>query len=252
MNAVLELEPAAQPAAIPAQPEPETAAPDTQLSGRQYTLLQRAFDHFNVRLFAGELPQVLITLHRHKKAAGYFWADQFTLSRPEDKPEGPFEDRIVHEIALNPECFLASIPSKRTLSTLGHEMAHLWQEEFGRKKPRKAYHNKEWAGKMEEIGLMPSSTGEKGGKRTGQRCSHYIIEGGPFDIACDRFIEEVGNAILVTSAPRLTLKAATEKKKLKTKFECPKCKQKAWAKPTAKLTCGECEEPMLSDDPAAT
>lgn len=238
--------------AAPGEPSPapaETAQPDSQLSGRQYSLLQRAFDFFNVRLFAGELPQVLLTLHRHKKAAGYFWADQFTLARPADKKNGLFEARSVHEIALNPECFLESVPSERTLSTLGHEMAHLWQEEFGKKKPRKCYHNKEWASKMEEIGLMPSTTGAKGGKKTGQSCSHYIIPDGPFAVACKRFLEQVGSAILVTSPPKLKLVSLKEKKKLKARFECPVCGMKAWAKPTAKLTCGECNKPMLSDSP---
>jgi hypothetical protein len=33
---------------------------------------------------------------------------------------------------------------------------------------------------MERVGLMPSSTGEPGGKRTGQKVSHYILADGPF------------------------------------------------------------------------
>lgn len=246
MNAVTPLETTPVMPTQNTKSEQGTAKPEEQLSGRQYALLQMAFDHFNVRLFVGKLPQVLLTLHRHKKAAGYFWANQFTLAKLQIEAE----DRIVHEIALNPECFLEAIPTKRTLSTLGHEMAHLYQEEFGKKKPRKAYHNKEFANIMEEIGLMPSATGEKGGKRTGQSMSHYIIEGGPFDIACDRFLEQVGNAILVTAVPKFKLAGTKEKRKLKAKFECPICKMKAWAKPTAKLMCGDCERPMLSDSPS--
>ena len=34
---------------------------------------------------------------------------------------------------------------------------------------------------MESIGLMPSSTGEPGGKRTGDRMSDYPIPGGRFE-----------------------------------------------------------------------
>jgi len=37
---------------------------------------------------------------------------------------------------------------------------------------------------MESIGLMPSDTGEPGGKRTGQRMSDYPIEGGAFYLQC--------------------------------------------------------------------
>jgi len=33
---------------------------------------------------------------------------------------------------------------------------------------------------MKEIGLQPSSTGEPGGKETGQTVSHYIIPGGRY------------------------------------------------------------------------
>ncbi len=215
-----------------------------QLSGRQYQLLQDAFDFFNTRLFAGELPQVLLTLHRHKRAAGYFWADRFTLRGAKAQ-----KDAIVHEIALNPECFLEAVPTEKTLSTLAHEMAHLWQEDRGRKKPRKAYHNKEWADKMEEIGLMPSNTGEKGGKRTGQRMSHYIIPGGPFARSCARYLELVSEAVLINAVPKITVAATSDRKKLKACFECLTCKQKAWAKPTAKLICGECKRPMLSKSP---
>jgi hypothetical protein len=33
---------------------------------------------------------------------------------------------------------------------------------------------------MESASLMPSSTGEPGGKRVGQHMHHYVIVGGPF------------------------------------------------------------------------
>ena len=65
-------------------------------------------------------------------------------------------------------------------STLAHEMAHAWQYHFGKPSAEAGYHNVEWGTKMEEIGLMPSNTGEPGGKRTGQQMTHYIVEDGPF------------------------------------------------------------------------
>ena len=45
---------------------------------------------------------------------------------------------------------------------------------------RRGYHNEEWARKMDELGLTPSSTGEPGGDRVGYRMSHYIVEDGAF------------------------------------------------------------------------
>jgi hypothetical protein len=40
-------------------------------TSESYSELDRAYAFFNKRLFAGELPPCLITLHRHPKARGY-------------------------------------------------------------------------------------------------------------------------------------------------------------------------------------
>lgn len=133
-----------------------------------YEEWQLAFDHFNERLFDGELPQCLITLQREKNTMGYFSFKRFA------NRAGRFTD----EIALNPSYF-AVCGVTEALQTLVHEMCHLWQYHFGRP-GRGRYHNKEWADKMESIGLMPSSTGRPGGRRTGDRVSDYPIEGGIF------------------------------------------------------------------------
>jgi hypothetical protein len=58
-------------------------------------------------------------------------------------------------------------------------MVHQEQDHFG-KPSRNGYHNKGWGLLMERVGLMPSSTGKPGGKRTGQKVSHYILADGPF------------------------------------------------------------------------
>ncbi len=93
---------------------------------------------------------------------------------------------MVDEIAMNPVYF--SIRTiKATLSTLVHEMVHQWQFHFG-KAGRRGYHNKEWAALMERVGLMPSDTGQPGGRKVGQSMTHYIITGGAFDRACDELL----------------------------------------------------------------
>jgi predicted SprT family Zn-dependent metalloprotease len=76
---------------------------------------------------------------------------------------------------------------RQIFSTLVHEMCHLWQSAHG-KDYKKGAHNKEWARKMEAIGLIPSATGEPGGKQTGRNVTHYIEIGGPFDVACDELL----------------------------------------------------------------
>jgi predicted SprT family Zn-dependent metalloprotease len=109
------------------------------------------------------LPQVLVTLQRHARTYGYFSPQRFN---------GRIDKTAVHELALNPDGF-AGRTDELILSTLVHEMAHVWQQTHG-KPPRRSYHDRQWAGKMREIGLQPSSTGEPGGKETGQSMSHYI------------------------------------------------------------------------------
>lgn len=138
---------------------------------------QRAYDYFNEHLFKNELPPCLITLHRHPKARGYFSQERF-LNR-----NGVATD----EIALNPEYFALQSP-KSVMSTLCHEMAHAKIAHFGKDKSRQTYHNTEWADLMTSIGLEPSSTGMPGGKRVGQKVTHYIIKGGPFDVFCDELL----------------------------------------------------------------
>jgi hypothetical protein len=66
-------------------------------------------------------------------------------------------------------------------------MVHLWQHHF-RKPPRKSYHDREWASQMREIGLIPTATGEVGGKETGQKMFHLIAEDGNFKRACQRLL----------------------------------------------------------------
>ncbi|EAX1143157.1 sprT domain-containing protein, partial [Salmonella enterica] len=70
-----------------------------------------------------------------------------------------------------------------TLSTLVHEMVHVWQHYAPVKKCRGGYHDRVWGAKMEEVGLMPSKTGLPGGKKNWQQMTHYIIRGGRFQKA---------------------------------------------------------------------
>lgn len=45
---------------------------------------------------------------------------------------------------------------------------------------RVALTGKEWADKMQSIGLIPSSSGEPGGKRTGDKMADFPAEDGKF------------------------------------------------------------------------
>jgi ribosomal protein S27AE len=115
-------------------------------------------------------------------------------------------------------------------------MCHVWQETFG-KAPRKGYHDRKWAAKMKEVGLQPSSTGEEGGAETGQSVSHYIIPEGHFAQAYAKLAAS-GFHLHWQSIPA----SGRAVKPTRMKFTCPECGQNAWAKPDARLICGQCYE----------
>jgi predicted SprT family Zn-dependent metalloprotease len=201
-----------------------------KITTAEYNGFQQAFDFLNAQLFKGSLPQVLVTLQRSSKSRGYFAPNRF---------QGRGNKTTTHEIALNPDTFCDET-DERILSTLAHEMAHLWQQVHG-KAPRRCYHDRQWAGKMKEIGLHPSTTGAPGGHETGQNCSHYVMKVGPYARAYAKLKAQGVKLRWESPAPP----AAESKKDSKTKFTCPSCEQNAWAKPDAVLICGACFE----DDP---
>jgi hypothetical protein len=73
---------------VPPMNEPVTLA--------EYGGFQKAYDFFNVALFEGALPNLLVTLQRKANTRGYFSPDRFSARD---------NDRTVHELALNPNTF---------------------------------------------------------------------------------------------------------------------------------------------------
>ena len=196
------------------------------LTMKEYITLQTAYDFFNGKLFGGKLPQVLITLQRKTGARGYFSPQRFS---------GRGFDGTAHELALNPDYF-AGRTDEEILSTLVHEMAHVWQQEFG-KPARGGYHNTEWGKEMKRIGLHPSDTGQPNGKETGQKVSHYIIDGGKFQLTYAKLVESGAKLSWESKGKAKIVKAKAESKQ---KYTCPNCGQNSWAKPDAHLLCGDC------------
>ncbi|MDQ1817210.1 SprT-like domain-containing protein [Massilia sp. CCM 9210] len=232
-----------------------------------YAELQLAYDTFNVELFDNSLADCLLTLQRKERTMGYFSAARFGNRSKEE----------LHEIAMNPAYF-AVVPLIEIMATMVHEMCHLWQHQHGTP-ARRRYHDKEWAEKMEAIGLMPSTTGLPGGKKTGDKMADYPIEGGRFLEACrglltrdfqiswyDRFVAyrpgesatgaaapgmlaglpATAAAIPADSGVALVLQpvelvggAVNESNRSKYSCSCP-IKTSVWGKPGLHIICGEC------------
>jgi len=194
-----------------------------------YAELQKAYDFFNRSLFKNELPPCLITLQRERSTYGYFSADRWKNN----------DGETTDEIALNPEHF-GNRSIEDVLSTLVHEMVHLWQHHLG-KPGRRRYHNKQWAEKMDAVGLGPSDTGKPGGNRTGESMSHFIVKDGGYVKSVAKLLEGGFELSWVDRAGGTTRKKK-KKKVFRVKYSCSKCGVNAWAKPGVKLVCGDCKE----------
>jgi len=229
-----------------------------------YSELQLAYDTFNTELFDNSLADCLLTLQRKERTMGYFSAARF----------GNLAKEELHEIALNPAYF-AVVPLVEVMATIAHEMVHLWQHQHGAPS-RGRYHDKQWGDKMESIGLMPSSTGLPGGKKTGDKVADYPIEGGRFLQVCrdlltkdfkiswyDRFsshtpsmsgaatpglvLDLPESAILIPAATAggadivTPASTASPNKSNRSKYTC-KCEDPiaVWGKPNLNIICGEC------------
>ena len=215
----------------------------------EYESLQQAYDFFNQELFGGKLPSCLITFQRKKNVYGYYSPHRFKgrLNK------GARTD----EIALNPGLFEGHT-DEEILSTLVHEMTHQYQRLYGNP-GRGRYHNREWATLMIERGLIPSRTGQPGGKQTGDQMDHYVKEGGNFQKACrkllatgftlnwqsveDWHLQKGKSGKQGSKSSEATL---PKRKKDRKKFTCPVCSLNAWAKPSAVLICGLCHSKSQS------
>lgn len=216
-----------------------TAPPTTH----QFTKYQKLYDYYNQNLFNNKLPLCLLILSRRTaRVCGHFSKDRWRDEK----------GNKTHEINLNP-VYLARAEEMDICQTLVHEMVHLWQYEFG-KPSRRGYHNKEWAAKMQLVGLMPSDTGMPGGKITGERMSDYPIVGGIFERVYKKMpkdlmlpfksAEPIGKleilAALTSELGEEEITAPTPVKRNKTKYTCLHCKANVWGKPELEVICRPC------------
>ncbi|MGK0365920.1 MAG: putative SprT family Zn-dependent metalloprotease [Saprospiraceae bacterium] len=218
----------------------------------QFNALNQAFNYFNQTLFDNALPSCILNFSRKKNTHGFL--------APKRWRKVGEEEYSTHEISLTPTTLYRE--AKLVFSTLVHEQVHLWQIEFG-KPSRGGYHNKEWAKKMIEIGLMPSHTGLVGGKKTGQRMTHYIIEGGAYELAFNKMPQAYTLPFTSLDADLMKLHLAGAKPsaggedgkkpaspppvrgRTKTKYSC-ECGFNVWGKPSLNIICGNCGNPFVA------
>jgi SprT-like family len=199
----------------------------------EYGGLQAAFDFLNAKLFGGKLPDAFIIYSRKPRMLGHFAEDRYSGRVGEFKKP---------EIALNPDAFIGQT-DERIVSTLTHEMKHLEQYRFGKPSAR-GYHNKQWAAAMKAIGLMPSNTGAVGGKETGQQMDHYIVPGGPYQLA---FAELAATGWKLNLQSTIHAGGTKKVDESKTKFTCPVCGWIVRGKPDTVVVHMPCGCEMVSE-----
>ena len=241
-----------------------------QPTSELYDFFTRAYQHFNRHLFDSALAPCMLTIQRQKGCMGLFYPERWVTDG----------GARCHELALNPTYFGTS-RLVEVFQTLVHEQCHMWQQEYGRPS-RSGYHNREWAQRMESIGLMPSSTGEPGGRRTGQCMSDYALPDGLFLAAARKFIEgggrlkwldrfrvpdrprpdspllplgEEAGEVLLTPVASLfddvqgedfeAPRPSVDRNKLK--YTCPGCGCNVWGKPGLRIRCEPCDLGLHSE-----
>lgn len=229
--------PVAPAASTSVAPTPAVPAlePTDGPTERIVAAFRTAYDHFNTTLFEGRLPRLpSFTLQRKARTGGYYAPKRIGTRSL---------DEIEDELALNPSLFKAST-DEHILSILVHEMCHLEQYRLHEDTiTRDGYHNQVWGQLMRRVGLIPSATGQPGGRPTGQRMHHYVEPGGRFEQACA--------ALLATgfTVPYIDLwdpETRTRKAETKTKFSCPSCKRNVWGMRDTQVDCRPCKQPMVA------
>lgn len=112
--------------------------------------LNKAFNKLNKDYYDGKLPEVVITIQSGKngKYYGWFWKNRWKNANQNANVE------TYHEINIGAEHL--SRPIDNIISTLQHEMVHLYCEENEIKDTsnKNVYHNKRFKQEAEKRGLI--------------------------------------------------------------------------------------------------
>ena len=192
------------------------------ITKKQAKLFEEIFNYYNRELFQNKLQECLISMSRKAGKDGSFKPDKWI--------DG--QKKHIHEILLHPQ--ILEHDSAEWHAVIVRNMVFLWQHIYG-SPSRAGYLNAECAGKMERIGLIPSSTGKPGGEKVGQKVSHYIGQNSLF-IKAHKKLRKKENEYKPAPAKH----KESDNKKNKITYRCPLCGASTWAKPSSSFICGKC------------
>lgn len=187
------------------------------------------FELMNKYFFDNKLDFPILNIEEKKGANGYI--SPFLFSS---------KDNSLHKIAINPDSFKRS--EKEIISTLLHEMCHLWQLMYG-KPSNNNYHNKEFHLKMLELGLETYDLDT--GSSTGRKVTHRIIQNAKYETFFDNELSKKEWIIIKKNEFEKQTKYYN---KSKIKYVCSNCNNKIWGKNNMKIICGDCHIEMEEAD----
>ena len=199
-----------------------------------YEDFQKAFAFYNKTLFGTTLPECIITLQRIKRVRGYYSNRRFVKSSLDGSNRS--------EIALNPDYF-GLVSDTEVLATLVHEMCHMKMDLIGCQCAN-GYHDRQWAEEMMRVGLIPTNNGRLDGRKTGYYMTQLIKEGGFFQYATKKLLDE-GFKISYYDKACLKEEVSADFVEIKTKRRTSKFKygcgcSLVWGKRGLKLKCENC------------
>lgn len=190
--------------------------------------LQASFNAINRDFYNGELEKVIITVKEGKKKGAFGWIE----NAKNWKQNGT--DR--HEINISAD-YLGERTVRQTITTLMHEMVHLYNLQNGIKDTTRSgiYHNKNFKKTAEEHGLQVEQVDQIGWSRTTatEETAKWIEENIP--IKSFNVYKQTTEKITTTG---------TKPKQSYRKYICPKCGLIVRATKDCRISCMQCNQEM--------
>lgn len=197
--------------------------------------LEKIFRELSTDLFNGELEEPIITLSPSNRTYGHVTIIKNWTVKEEKKYE------------LNISSTWLDRPIENIITTLIHEMCHLWNMAHDIKDTSRGtvYHNKKFK-ECAETHLLKVEFSEKYGwceTQPTDELIEYILTKGWEEIKICRDVENEGR---INKGPKGGEEGSEKKRTSSTrKLACPCCGNSVRATKTINILCGDCMEKML-------
>lgn len=236
---------------------------EVKTSTELYTKIQLVIDELDKAFFSGKgkqkIPDVVFAINNQCRSCVTAFVSPDALY---DKSKGI----KLQYLAINPKYLDRKIGD--ILGTICHELCHVYENAYIHI-ARGGYHDKTWAGLMEECGLAPKYL-----NTSKTAVDHKIIKGGVFEDFVNKFKEEHGDDFFNIVEYSTVIEKKTKKalglsdddedddtpkadnadkpikkyNRNKIKYTCRCCGLTVWGKPNLDISCNECQETLDEEE----